>query len=335
MGDPLRGGGGRDDVPDPYLVLQLRALPDRVHGDPRRGDRRDGCDRRGAGGGDSRGGRPAGPPRLHAPGHRAAGVAGGGLRLRDEPGAAARSRARARVGVGPHHHRGSHCCDHAHRRPPHRRAVSDEQRDSIERLEWRVATLEELVRRLVHARAIPDAARPLPRADPGRPPPGETPPPPPSPPPPLAPPTAAPSADLEQWFGQRGLLVIGVVALLAAAAFFLKYAFDRGWIPPLVRSLLAVAAGIGVAVWGEDRIRHGMRRYGAAMIGAGGGLVYLGLWAAAGPYALLDRRAGVLLLAASSVAVTLLALHHEIEGLAIWALAGAYLTPTSCLATWK
>src|SRR5213596_3179158 len=97
--------------------------------------------------------------------------------------------------------------------------------------------------------------------------------------------------------------------------------------PPLVRSLLAVAAGIGVAVWGEDRIRHGMRRYGAAMIGAGGGLVYLGLWAAAGPYALLDRRAGVLLLAASSVAVTLLALHHEIEGLAIWALAGAYLAP--------
>src|SRR5207253_2627206 len=156
-------------------------------------------------------------------------------------------------------------------------------------------TLDALVRRLGHARAIPDGARPLPRADPGRPPPGETPPPPSSPPPPLAPPTAAPSADLEQWFGQRGLLVIGVVALLAAAAFFLKYAFDRGWIPPLVRSLLAVAAGIGVAVWGEDRIRHGMRRYGAAMIGAGGGLVYLGLWAAAGPYALLDRRAGVVL----------------------------------------
>ena len=205
--------------------------------------------------------------------------------------------------------------------------MSDEQRQALARLERRVAALEELVRRLVHARAIPDAARPLPRADPGRPPPGETPPPPPSPPPPLAPPTAAPSADLEQWFGQRGLLVIGVVALLAAAAFFLKYAFDRGWIPPLVRSLLAVAAGIGVAVWGEDRIRHGMRRYGAAMIGAGGGLVYLGLWAAAGPYALLDRRAGVLLLAASSVAVTLLALHHEIEGLAIWALAGAYLAP--------
>src|SRR5207253_10848823 len=73
--------------------------------------------------------------------------------------------------------------------------------------------------------------------------------------------------------------------------------------------------------------RGGLRRSGAAMIGAGGGLVYLGLWAAAGPYGLLERRIGVLLLAACTVAVTLLALRHEIEGLAIWALAGAYMAP--------
>src|SRR3977135_2592567 len=63
------------------------------------------------------------------------------------------------------------------------------------------------------------------------------------------------------------------------------------------------------------------------MIGAGGGLAYLGVWGAAGPYGLLERRIGVLLLAACTVAVILLALRHEIEGLAIWALAGAYLAP--------
>jgi hypothetical protein len=63
------------------------------------------------------------------------------------------------------------------------------------------------------------------------------------------------------------------------------------------------------------------------MIGAGGGLVYLGLWAAAGPYGLMERRIGILLLALTTVAVTMLALHHEIEGLAIWALCGAYLAP--------
>ena len=199
--------------------------------------------------------------------------------------------------------------------------MSDEQHDALQRLERRVEVLEQMVRRLVAAGAAPEriASPPAPlplHATPARPPeqPRYSP-----------PPTAAP--DLEQWFGQRGLLIVGVLALLTAAGFFLKYAIDRGWIAPLVRSLLAIVAGIGLGAWGEARIRGGLRRYGAAMIGAGGGLAYLGLWAAAGPYGLLEHRIGVLLLAACTVVVTLLALRHEIEGLAIWALAGAYLAP--------
>src|SRR5437773_12499850 len=77
-----------------------------------------------------------------------------------------------------------------------------------------------------------------------------------------------PAADFEQWFGQRGLLVVGVLALLTAAGFFLKYAFDRGWIAPVVRSLLAIAAGIALGAWGEERIRGGVRRCAAAVIPA-------------------------------------------------------------------
>ena len=202
--------------------------------------------------------------------------------------------------------------------------MSDAPHDALQRLERRVEVLEQMMRQLVapggaaeRISAVPEPAAVA------------------SPPAPLArpperphyspPPASAP--DLEQWFGQRGLLFVGVLALLTAAGFFLKYAIDRGWIAPAVRSALAIAAGIGVGAWGEARVRAGLRRYGAAMIGAGGGLAYLGLWAAAGPYGLLERRIGVLLLAACTVVVTLLALRHEIEGLAIWALAGAYLAP--------
>ncbi len=138
---------------------------------------------------------------------------------------------------------------------------------------------------------------------------------------------AAARPDLEQWVGQRGLLIVGVLALLAATGFFLKYAFDHRWIPPALRSAGAVLSGVGLGIWGDRLISRGIRRYGAAMIGGGGGLVYLGLWAAAGPYALVDRRAGVLLLATATVAVALLALRHEVEGLALWAVLGAYLAP--------
>jgi len=188
--------------------------------------------------------------------------------------------------------------------------VSDEQKEAIEQLERRVATLENIVRRLTFvantAEQLRSSRSPTTRpqvtpvshsAVPDTP--------------------AAARGDLEQWFGQRGLLAVGVAALLIAAAFFLKYAFDRGWISPLLRSLGAVAAGIAVAAWGHDRIGRGMRRYGAAMIGAGGGLVYLGLWAAAGPYALMERRIGILLLALTKVAVTTLALNNETAGNAI------------------
>ncbi|MGH7521322.1 MAG: DUF2339 domain-containing protein [Gemmatimonadales bacterium] len=195
--------------------------------------------------------------------------------------------------------------------------MTDEQRETIEQLERRVATLENIVRRLTFVAHTADRLQVTAPQPPAR----------------ASVPASAPvvrtsmPSDLEQWFGQRGLLAIGVLALLTAAAFFLKYAFDRGWIPPLLRSLGAFVAGIGVAAWGHERIGHGMRRYGAALIGAGGGLAYLGLWAAAGPYALIDRRVGILLLAATTIAVTMLALHHELEGLAIWALSGAYLAP--------
>ena len=210
--------------------------------------------------------------------------------------------------------------------------MSDEQHDALQRLERRVEVLEQMVRRLLTAGTAPERitpaserlaiaspAAPLPR--PAQPAPSRAP-----DPPRYAPPPAA-APDFEQWFGQRGLLIVGVLALLTAAGFFLKYAIDRGWIAPVVRSLLAIAAGIGLAAWGEARVRGGLRRYGAAMIGAGGGLAYLGLWAAAGPYGLLEHRIGVLLLAACTVVVTVLALRHEVEGLAIWALAGAYLAP--------
>jgi len=107
--------------------------------------------------------------------------------------------------------------------------VSDEQRDALQRLERRVEVLEQMVRRLLPARATPDVVPPSdrPRAAAAAP----------APDPPRGP-------DLEQWFGQRGLLIVGVLALLAATAFFLKYAFDRGWIPPAARVALAVAAGI-------------------------------------------------------------------------------------------
>lgn len=144
---------------------------------------------------------------------------------------------------------------------------------------------------------------------------------------------ATPEFSLEQWVGGRGLLLVGVLALLAAAGFFLKYAFDQGWVAPWVRVLGAIAGGIGVILAGEQQITRGLRRFGLALVGAGGGLMYLGLWAAAGPYAMIVEQAGTAAIAIVAGLIAWRAAEHQAEGLALWALLGAYTAPLVLPAT--
>jgi hypothetical protein len=137
----------------------------------------------------------------------------------------------------------------------------------------------------------------------------------------------APAQDWEQWFGRRALLGVGVLALIATAGFFLKYAIDRGWISPWVRVNGGVLLGALIAIWGDRLIERGLRLYGGALIGAGGALAYLALWAAAAPYELIAGKLGILLLFGVTVAVAARAVRRRVEALCAWALLGALCAP--------
>jgi len=117
------------------------------------------------------------------------------------------------------------------------------------------------------------------------------------------------------------------MALVVAAAFLLQYAFDRGWIAPGLR----IAAGLlaGVVLWwqGERLAGRGMAHFGAALVGGGGALAYLALWAAAGPYRLLPPWTGVVLLGLVAMVVLLRAARLDGHLLAALAGAGAYVAP--------
>src|SRR5262249_37691701 len=69
----------------------------------------------------------------------------------------------------------------------------------------------------------------------------------------------------EEWIGQRGLLAIGVLALILAAGYLLKLSFDRGWISPFVRCVGGAVAGgvVGALGW---RLLGRYRTYGASLI---------------------------------------------------------------------
>ena len=136
----------------------------------------------------------------------------------------------------------------------------------------------------------------------------------------------SPALDSEQWIGQRVFLGIGVVALLMAAGYLLKLSFERGWISPVMRCAGGVLAGLGVGALGW-RLESRYRTYGAALVGAGAGIIYLSIWAASRLYAVLPPASGIVGLALVSVGLAMIAYAINVEALGITAALGAFLAP--------
>lgn len=190
--------------------------------------------------------------------------------------------------------------------------------ERLERLERRVAVLEALLR--TSARSDAESA-PEPRPAP----------PPLEPATPVRPPRPRPAPGLtagidERWIGQRGLLAVGVVALLMATGYLLKLSFERGWIPPAMRCLGGALLGFAVGAIGW-RLHQRYRTYGAALIGCGAGIIYLSVWAACRLYEVIPPATGVVGLALVSVALAVVAFAIGVEALGITAALGAFMAP--------
>jgi len=193
--------------------------------------------------------------------------------------------------------------------------------DRIDRLEHRLSVLETLVRQLAAPKGVPFASAPVPDDV-------KAAPPPPSPGPTTAPGTVRAASPLtsEQWIGQRVFLAIGVAALIAAAGYLLKLSFDRNWITPVMRCLGGVGAGIIVGAIGW-RLHPRYRTYGAALVGAGAGIIYLSVWAAARLYGVVPSATGIVGLALVSVSLAMIAYAINVEALGTAAALGAFFAP--------
>jgi hypothetical protein len=130
----------------------------------------------------------------------------------------------------------------------------------------------------------------------------------------------------EQWIGQRGLLAVGVVALLMATGYLLKLSFERGWISPLMRCAGGAVLGavVGAIGW---RLHQRYRTYGAALIGCGCGIIYLSVWAACRLYEVIPTTTGIVGLAMVSVALAMVAFAINVEALGTTAALGAFMAP--------
>lgn len=145
-------------------------------------------------------------------------------------------------------------------------------------------------------------------------------------PPPQAVPAAA-KIDLESIIGGRWLNWIGIVALLLAVGFFLKYAFDNDWIGPAGRVAIGLLFGTGLLVYSQFLLRRGYRYFSEGITATGAGALYLSLYAAWNFYALISQTAGFAGMVVVTATMAAIAVARSSQRLSVLVLAGGMMTP--------
>lgn len=141
----------------------------------------------------------------------------------------------------------------------------------------------------------------------------------------------------ERMFGTRWLTWLGVGLLFLGVAFFLKYAYDRDWLGrlfgPRLRIATAAAAALVLATTGWKSLRNGLVALGQGLLGGGQALLYLTVYAAFQPAALvvpaplLDATSAFALMTAVTALGLAVAVRLDAIAMAFLAVLGGFATP--------
>lgn len=133
--------------------------------------------------------------------------------------------------------------------------------------------------------------------------------------------------DFESLFGGRVLLGVGALILLLGIGFFIKYAFDNGWIGPTGRVAMGLIAGVAFVLAGRRFATGERKTFADAMTGLGGAILYLSLWGAGNGFHLVPLAASFGAMALVTAALILLAVRGDSEVTAAFAVLGGFVTP--------
>jgi uncharacterized membrane protein len=132
---------------------------------------------------------------------------------------------------------------------------------------------------------------------------------------------------LESLIGSRVLLGAGLISLLIGTVFFVKLSNDHQWIPPEVRVLCGLIAGLALMIGGAWRLGKERTLIAEGLTGLGASVLYLSLWGAFGPFHLVHYGVAFAAMIAVSAALALVAWARRSQNVALVGLAGGYLTP--------
>ncbi len=133
--------------------------------------------------------------------------------------------------------------------------------------------------------------------------------------------------DSEFRFGQKWLLIIGIVTVIFGVAFFLKYSFERGWIGPAGRVSLAYLWGLLFLTAGHLLRKKQLTWFGLSIYGGGIAILYFATYAAFQIYHLLPQGLSFSIMVLITVLACATAMVYETQALAVLGLIGGFLTP--------
>jgi len=132
--------------------------------------------------------------------------------------------------------------------------------------------------------------------------------------------------DLEFKVGGKMFTAVGVVAVIFAIGFFLRYAFENDLINEYARVAMGVFAGLILLGAGEFT-RKRFPGYGQMLTGGGLGVLYLSFYAAFSFYGLIAQPAAFFMMILVTAAGIALSLRQNSMALAMFSQVGGFLTP--------
>jgi uncharacterized membrane protein len=125
----------------------------------------------------------------------------------------------------------------------------------------------------------------------------------------------------------RWLNYIGILALLFAVTFFLKYAFDNNWVGPRGRVGIGLLLGSALYPWSHRLLDRGYEYFSEGIAGLGAAVLYLSLWAGWHYYHIFSQSTAFALMIVVTAATMVVAVGRNSERIAILALVGGLITP--------
>jgi uncharacterized membrane protein len=195
----------------------------------------------------------------------------------------------------------------------------------LDRLDRRLAVVEQRLDQIAGP-AAPAAEEPRP-APPAQPTPSAAPPPRRARPPSQVPPPRIGGLDLETLIAGRVMNRVGIVALLFAVGFFLKYAFDNDWLGDRGRVAIGLLLGAGLIGYSQMLLKRRYTYFSEGIAGLGAAVLYLSFYAGWSFYHLFSPTLAFTCMILITAAMVSLAIGRDSQRVAWIALAGGFMTP--------